>query len=226
MIECEHMNIGVFDSGIGGQAIADSLANLLPGSVIQVVNDHNNMPYGDKQPNEIIKLTKQAIKPLIDSGCNIIVIACNTATTIAIDSLRTAHPNINFIGIEPMVKPAALITRTGHIAVCATPRTLKSDRYQKLKKTWAKDINIVEPDCKNWASLIENGHSDKIEIKALVKSLINKNVDTIVLGCTHYHWIKERIVDAAGVNMTVLEPSDAIADRIKSIANPVCSQKQ
>jgi glutamate racemase len=107
------------------------------------------------------------------------------------------------------------ITQTNRIAVCATLGTLKSERYKKLKKTWIKDITVIEPDCDSWAELIENGESDKIDVNSVVKSLQNENVDIIVLGCTHFHWLKNRIEKAAGPTVKVLEPSDAVASRTK-----------
>ena len=211
------MRIGIFDSGIGGEAIATALNKLFPSVQIISVNDREHVPYGNRQPEEIIQLTKNAIKPLLDIKCDAIIIACNTATTIAISTLRSEYPDINFIGIEPMVKPAAKITKTKCIAVCATPRTLQSDRYNRLKQIWAPGIEIIEPDCSNWAELIEHDKSNQIDVNSVVKSLLNRGVDVIVLGCTHYHWIKQRIVDAAGPNITILEPTDAIAARIKKL---------
>ena len=211
------MRIGIFDSGIGGEAIATALNKLFPSVQIISVNDREHVPYGNRQPEEIIQLTKNAIKPLLDIKCDAIIIACNTATTIAISTLRLEYPDVNFIGIEPMVKPAAKITKTKCIAVCATPRTLQSDRYNRLKQIWAPGIEIIEPDCSDWAEMIEHDKSDQIDVNSVVKSLVNRGVDVIVLGCTHYHWIKQRIVDAAGPNITILEPTDAIAARIKKL---------
>ena len=211
------MRIGVFDSGIGGKAVATELGKLLPNAEIISVDDHDHVPYGDRPPEEIIELTKIAIKPLLSSSCDAIIIACNTATTVAISNLRTTYPDVNFIGIEPMVKPAAKLTRSGVIAVLATPRTLQSDRYNELKQTWAKDIVVIEPDCKNWSKLIEENESDQIDIETVTASLISQKVDVIVLGCTHYHHIKQRIVDSAGPDISVLEPTDAIANRVKSL---------
>ena len=213
------MRVGVFDSGIGGKAIAVKLRELLPGAEIISVNDHANVPYGTKPAADVIELTKVAIKPLLHASCDAIVIACNTATTIAIDELRRLYPEVNFIGIEPMVKPAAELTKTGHIAVLATPGTLASKRYLRLKTMWAPNINVLEPDCSNWAELIEHGKEGEINIKTTVRSLIKADVDVIVLGCTHYHWIKQQIIDQAGVNVKILEPSDAIAERIKTPIN-------
>jgi glutamate racemase len=211
------MNIGIFDSGIGGGAIAKTLNKLLPSANIIFINDSKNMPYGNRKQTEIIELTHSAIQPLIKMGCNSIIIACNTATTVAISSLRKTYPNVNFIGIEPMVKPASILTKTKRIAVFATPRTLQSDKYNELKKLWTKDLDVFEPDCSDWASLIEHNEAEKIDLNTLIKSLIDQNVDVIVLGCTHYHWIKQRIIDISGPNVKVIEPSDAIAARVKEM---------
>lgn len=213
------MRIGVFDSGIGGELVAATLRKLISYAEVITVSDHEHVPYGSRNPSEIIRLTKNAIKPLLDIDCNAIVIACNTATTVAISSLRKSYPNINFIGIEPMIKPAAKITTSNCIAVCATPGTLKSKKYQELKNTWAKNIKVIEPDCSKWAELIENGESSKININSVVESLLLEKVDVIVLGCTHFHWLKKRVVKVAGPLVTVLEPSDAIASRTKSLIN-------
>lgn len=211
------MLIGVFDSGIGGEAVAAKLKELLPLAHIVSINDHEHMPYGSKAPDEIIRLTTTALQPLLQMKCDAIVIACNTATTVAIAELRANYPDVHFIGIEPMVKPAAGMTKTRHIAVCATPQTLKSTRYQELKRLWAQDVKIIEPDCTTWAKLIEDGKSDQIDIEATVADLVAQQVDVIVLGCTHYHLVKQRFSEAAGKTVAILEPTDAIADRIKSL---------
>jgi glutamate racemase len=209
------MKIGIFDSGIGGEAVAAVLQESFPAAEIMCVNDREHMPYGQRSANEVIELTNRAIQPLLDAKCDAIVLACNTATTTAIKDLRTRYPSIKFIGFEPMIKPASLMTKTGRIAILATPATLGSNRYIDLKNRWAKNIQVFEPDCSNWAAKIESGQSDEIDINSVVKPLIEKDVDIIVLGCTHYHWIKKRIADAAGPTITVLEPSKAIADEIK-----------
>ncbi|MCX6728783.1 MAG: glutamate racemase [Candidatus Saccharibacteria bacterium] len=211
------MRIGVFDSGIGGEAVATELRKLIKKAEVIAVNDHEHVPYGSRQPDEIISLTKNAIQPLISIDCDAIVIACNTATTVAISSLRKSYPNVNFIGIEPMIKPASQITKTNCIAVCATPGTLKSKQYRHLKNLWTKNIYVIEPDCSKWAELIESGELNKIDVESVVDTLIMENVDVIVLGCTHFHWLKKRIIQSAGSKIKVLEPSDAIASRTKSL---------
>ena len=209
--------IGVFDSGIGGKSIALKLEQLFPEAEIISVDDSKNVPYGTKSEDDIKSLTLQAIKPLLDTGCDAIVIACNTATAVAIETLRITYPDVHFVGIEPMVKPASKITKTKTIAVLATPRTLSSERYHNLKNEWAAGINVIEPDCATWAGLIESHQLDTIPVEKTITDAINHNADVIVLGCTHYHWLKERVQAVAGYGVAVLEPSDAIGARLDSL---------
>jgi len=211
------VKIGVFDSGIGGEAVAARIRQLFPTVEVLSVNDSENVPYGMKRPIEIVTLTKKAIKPLVDAHCDAIVIACNTATTNAITELRNAYPTIHFVGIEPMIKPAVKKSTTGVIAVLATPSTLKSHRYHRLKHQWATHVTVIEPHCSDWASLIEDGRENHIDIPATVNGLKRWNTDVIVLGCTHYHLIKAKIEAIAGPGIKVLEPSDAIGARLDSL---------
>lgn len=209
------MKIGVFDSGIGGEAIAQSLAEAFPTADMAVVNDRSHLPYGDKTKDELITLTNAAIQPILSS--DVIVIACNTATTAAIEWLRLTYPDKKFIGIEPMVKPAALATKTGVIAVCATPATLASSRYRTLKNKYAQNISVIEPDCSDWARMIEHNDVQNDKIEATINTCIDNDADVIVLGCTHYHWIHDKIETIARGRATVINPSDAIASRVRSL---------
>lgn len=209
--------IGVFDSGIGGLSVAQKLEKLFPEVEILFTNDSANVPYGSRRRADIARLTETALQPLIDAQCDAIVIACNTATTNAINDLRERYPDTHFVGIEPMVKPAAQMTKTGTIAVLATPSTLTSNRYHELKLRWAPRTTIIEPDCSKWASMIERGDADRIDIDTFIRELKRWDIDIIVLGCTHYHWLKERIQKAAGPHIKVLEPSDAIGARLDSL---------
>ena len=209
------MNIGVFDSGIGGEAVANSLRNYFPEAKITLVNDRENLPYGDKTSHQIRLLTDAAIQPLL--GSDAIVIACNSATTAAIEFLRGKYTNQKFIGIEPMIKPALNLTKTRIIGVCATPATLGSNSYRMLKDKYARNYQVVEPDCSNWAQMIENNDLNNSEVITVLDEMIANQVDVIVLGCTHYHWIKELIVEYVGPDIQVLEPSEAIGRRVSSL---------
>lgn len=209
------MKIGVFDSGIGGLAVAEKLQLLLPGAVIITVNDSQNVPYGDKTPDEIYRLTDRAIQPLLEASCDAIVIACNTATMNAVSRLRDSYPEMPFVGLDPMVKPAAAASRSGVIAVCATPATLASSRYQELKKEWAQGVRIIEPDCSSWAQKIEQHAITDEDIVPVLASLETQEVDAIVLGCTHYHWIVDDITRLlSNTSISIYEPSMAVAQQV------------
>jgi glutamate racemase len=214
------MKLGVFDSGVGGEAVAAELRRLIPDAMVISINDSKNVPYGGRPRAEIMKLTKAAIQPLIDMQCDAIVIACNTATTNAIQLLRHDFPTTKFIGLEPMIKPAALLSKTKRVAILATPATLTSPRYQELKKLYGQGITFVEPDCATWATLIEAKREHEIPLEDTIRQLTSTAVDVIVLGCTHYHWIKpaiQAIIDDELV--AVLEPSEAIKNRIIEIVS-------
>ena len=211
------MKLGVFDSGIGGEAVAAALSRTFPQATIDTVNDRAHVPYGSKTPGEVRSLTEVAIQPFLASDYDIIILACNTATAQAIDYLRQGYPKQKFIGIEPMVKAAVAATSTGTIAVCATPSTLASTRYDQLKQRYAQGIKILEPDCHDWAFLIENNQLNRSHIEATIDSLCSQGADVIVLGCTHYHWIKDTIIELAAGRAQVLEPSEAIGRRVAQI---------
>lgn len=208
------MKLGIFDSGIGGEAIAASLREEFPNAAIIAVNDRKNVPYGDKTKEKIVSLTDIAIQPLLEARCDIIVIACNTATALAIETLRTKYPDQKFIGIEPMVKSAANTTKTETIAICATPATLASARYHNLIAKYGARLTIIEPDCSTWAYMIENNTVNRDEIQNVIEDICLRGADVIVLGCTHYHWIKDLIVELTKNRAEVIEPSEAIGRRV------------
>lgn len=209
------MKIGVFDSGRGGEYVARELQIVFPTSSVYYVGDPSNVPYGSKTPQQIQALTEAAIQPLLQAKCDAIIIACNTATTNAIAYLRQRYPAQFFIGIEPMLKPAAARSRSGIIAVCATPATLESAAYAALKNRYAANIRVIEPDCSSWAELIENNEIDRVPVALTIKKLRAQGVDVVVLGCTHYHFLKNTFSQLAP-ELTILEPTDAIARRIRA----------
>lgn len=211
------MKLGVFDSGIGGKAVAESLQKEFPEARVLYVHDREHVPYGSRAEAEIISLTDAAIQPLLKEKCDAIVIACNTATAAAIEVLRARYPDTPFIGLEPMVKPAASLTKSGVVAVCATPYTLSSARYQSLKERFAQGVTVLEPDCSNWARLIEGSELDEQQVRATVEGVCEAGADVIVLACTHYHWIKEDITRLANGRATVIDPSEAISRRVRDL---------
>lgn len=211
------MKLGVFDSGIGGEAVAAALRVTYPEATIITVNDRAHLPYGDKTPEEVTRLTDQAIQPLLAAHCDVIVLACNTATALAIETLRGCYPQQKFIGIEPMIKTAAALTKTGIVAVCATPATLASKRYRELIEQYGSRVKIIEPDCSTWAYMIEGSQINHQIIEQTITNVCDQGADVIILGCTHYHWIKEDISTLTQGRALVIEPSDAIGRRIQQL---------
>ena len=190
--------IGVFDSGVGGASVVRAIEKALPNSSIIYIGDQANLPYGTKSPAQLLKLVTPKLQWLLDQGCEVIVIACNTITTTLIDKLREKL-TIPLVGMEPMVKPAAEKTHSGIIAICATPTTLSSKRYAYLKHTYAQNIKVLEPDCSDWAQMIENKQVDREQIRKRIKAVCQAGADIIVLGCTHYHWIESLIRSGNGI---------------------------
>ncbi len=210
------MKIGVFDSGIGGQSVADTIAHALPDAEVLFRNDAAHVPYGTRPMSEVYNFVVPILEKLVEDGAAVIVIACNTVSTNLIAELRE-HFSIPLIALEPMVKPAAQLTITGTIAVCATPATLTSRRYAWLKDTYAPDVSILEPDCANWARLIEQSAMHEARIRDVVGPALEAGADVIVLGCTHYHWIEQEIKTISGGRATVLQPEQAVLSQLKTV---------
>lgn len=211
------MKLGIFDSGIGGEAVALALQATFPRATIVTVNDHKNVPYGDKTLEEVARLTDIAVQPLFLAHCDIIIIACNTATAAAIKILRARYPQQKFIGIEPMIKPAAALSKSHTIAVCATPATLASENYHDLLHRYGSHLVVLEPDCSKWAYMIQSSQINRQYIEKTINDVCERGADVIVLGCTHYHWIKDLIVDIAAGRAQILEPSEAIGRRVAQL---------
>lgn len=210
------MKIGVFDSGMGGLSVANVIKAELPDDDVLFVNDAHNLPYGSKTPEQLFELVVPILQDMVERGCAVIVIACNTVTTTLIAELREVIP-VPLIGMEPMVKPAAEQTKTGIIAVCATPTTLASERYSWLKQQYAQGVTVLEPDCSNWAFMIETKTVDNKAIKQIVDDVCGRHADVIVLGCTHYHWIEELIKESAAGRAVVLQPEGPVIEQLKKV---------
>ena len=208
--------VGVFDSGVGGQSVTYAIKKELPQLEIIYKDDKAHLPYGTKTADEIHELVKPIFQEFVDDGCKVIVVACNTVTTNLIKQLREEF-KIPMIGMEPAVKPAAEKTKTGVIAVCATPRTLSSKRYAWLKAEYAKDVKVVEPDCSDWATMIENNRVDREKVAKIVEQSIDAGADQIVLGCTHYLWIEDTIKRLADGRAQVMQPKKPVIEQLKRV---------
>lgn len=211
------MKIGVFDSGVGGRSVVEAIKKELPALQILYSDDPDNLPYGNKPPEQLLKLVIPKLQKLESDGCQIVVVACNTVTTTIIEEVRK-FIKVPVVAVEPMVKPASELTKTKTIAVCATPATLNSHRYQELLKDYAKHLTVLEPDCSDWVYLIENNSSDRSSIENRTREVCEEGADVIVLGCTHYHWIEEEIKSIADEYGTkVIQPETALIAQLTRV---------
>lgn len=211
------MKIGVFDSGIGGLSVANAVEKALPDANIIFVTDKKNFPYATKSPEQIWEGIVPILQSLVDQNVDAIVIACNTVSTTLIDKVRSTFPSTPFIALDPMIKPAASMTKSGVIAVCATPTTLESQRYNTLKQEFANQVTVVEPDCADWSYLIENNQMNEERIESELQPALDAGADVVVLACTHYHWIEEEIKQFVQGRAEVLQPETATIDQLKKV---------
>ena len=212
--------IGIFDSGVGGTSIWKEIHKQLPHEATIYLADSINAPYGNKTKEEILSLCIKNTEHLISLGCKIIIIACNTATTNAITYLRN-HYQIAFIGIEPAIKPAALMSKTSSIGILATKGTLSSELFVETSKALALDIKITEVVGEGLVKLIENGeiHSSKMEkhIYSCLDPMLKENIDALVLGCTHYAFLIPQIKKIVGNHIQIIDSGLAVAKQTKRI---------
>jgi glutamate racemase len=211
------MKIGVFDSGVGGLSVANAIEKALPGHEIIYREDREHVPYGTRNPAQILEFVTPIFQQLIAEGCQVIVVACNTVTTTLIEELRAQFPQTRLIAMEPMVKPAAELTKTGVIAVCATPATLHSARYKWLKQQYAAGVKVLEPDCSDWAYMIEHKQIEEKKIAKRISKALKKGADVIVLGCTHYHWIEDEIKAITAGRALVIQPEPAVIGQLQAV---------
>lgn len=219
------IKVGVFDSGIGGLSVAKAIGQALPDVEVVFRSDREHLPYGDKTPEEVLGFVVPILKELERQGCKVIVIACNTVTTNHIATLRT-QIKVPLVGIEPMVKPAAEQTKTGVIAVCATPATLASERYAWLKEMFAQGVTVIEPDCSQWAYMIEHDDVNETAIEKQINDVCSQGADVIVLGCTHYHWIEGLVKRLAKGRAIVVQPEQAVVTQLTRVLKTIGSAPQ
>jgi len=208
-------SIGVFDSGIGGLSVADAVCGLLPTESLLYVADNAYAPYGPRLASEILDRSRKITQAFIVAGAKMIVIACNTATSIAIDTLRLEFPEMLFVGLEPAVKPAASSRKVG---VLATYATLNSPRYLALKAQYLADRPVFENPCIGLVPLIESEApgSNKLREKLhdILDPMLVEGLDTLVLGCTHYPMVKEDIAGICGPAVVIIDPAPAAARQV------------
>ena len=210
--------IGIFDSGVGGLSIWKEINKLLPHESIIYIADSINAPYGDKPKDKIIELSVRNTELLLKLNCKLIVVACNTATTNSIELLRKSY-TVPFIGIEPATKPAAINTKTGKIGILATKGTLASELFLNTSKQYRGDVEIIETIGTGLVPIIESGNIKQAELllqKYLIP-MIEQGVDNIVLGCTHYPFLKPIIEKIIPDSISIIDSGEAVAKQTQII---------
>ena len=213
--------IGFFDSGVGGLSIWMAVQKLLPNENTLYLADNKNAPYGDKSKEEIIFLSEKNTEFLLEHNVKLIVVACNTASTNAIPHLRQKY-KVPFIRIQPAIKPAGLLSKTKKIGLLATAGTLKSEMLDRLKKQIpTQDIDIIGRYGKGLVEIVENMEMESEESKFLLtqylKPMMEKEIDQLVLGCTHYPFLKKQMEAILGDKVNIIDPSPAIAKQVKRV---------
>lgn len=211
--------IGIFDSGIGGTSIWKEIHQLLPGEETIYLADSKNAPYGQKSKEEIVALSIKNTKLLLEMNCKLIVVACNTATTNAIEELRSNYP-VPFIGIEPAIKPAALYSKTQTIGILATKGTLSSALFASAIQKYS-NTKIIEQVGHGLVQLIEAGKINSPEMHALLLSYIQRmiaeNIDYLVLGCSHYPYLIPQIRKMLPDHIKIIDSGEAVAKQTKNL---------
>lgn len=192
--------IGVFDSGVGGISVLQEMTKLLPHEKFVFFGDSANAPYGEREVEEVQRLTLAAVQPLVDGGIKALVIACNTATSSAISLLREKYKDIPVIGVEPALKPA-VDAGCQKILVMATPVTLTLEKFHELEERVGYDVEVIALPCPGLAARIERADLEAEDLKEMLSKLLRRQagqVDAVVLGCTHYPFIRKQIKDIVG----------------------------
>jgi len=207
--------IGAFDSGVGGLSILAEVRKLLPAEDLIYLADTAHCPYGVKPVEEIRTRILKIADFLVGLGVKAIVVACNSASIAGLDQLRVAHPEIPIIGVEPAVKPAHDLTKNGRIGVLATSLTLSGPRFSVLVEKYGTDVEVYTQPAPGLVELVEAGKLDTSETEQLLwdylEPLLNKGIDTLVLGCTHYPFLKPTITRLVGPEVTIIDTGLAVA---------------
>lgn len=211
--------IGIFDSGLGGISVWQALYDALPHESLMYLGDGARCPYGSRSREEVLQFTCEAVERLLSEGCKMIVVACNTATAVAIKYLREKYPNVPFVGLEPAVKPAALTTKSGVIGVLATERSLCGDHFLRAEEKYGAEVKILKGVGEGFVEAVEHNEEHTPETAELVRKavapLVAEGADKIVLGCTHYPFLRELIErEVEGRGIDVIDSGEAVARRV------------
>ncbi len=221
MVEPVHNPIGVFDSGVGGLSVMRALRELLPTQAMIYIADQAHVPYGTRSLEEVRQFSTGITRFLIDQGARLIVVACNTASVASLKSLREEFPDMPFVGMEPAVKPAAEQTHSHVVGVLATYATFQGAMYASVVERFAQGVTILQDHCPGLVGEIEKGNLNGKETERILRQalepMLQKGVDTVVMGCTHYPFVIPLIQKIAGPEVKVIDPAPAIARQVQRL---------
>ena len=221
--------IGIFDSGVGGLSLVPAIQERLPHEDIVYIADHGFFPYGEKSTEAVLDRAKKIAATLVQYNCKLILVACNTVTTQVIDELRRVF-SIPFVGIEPAIKPAAAVTNTGVVGVLATKGTIKSALYHQTIAQYASKIVLVEQVGEGLVEIVENDQGETKDslnlLNSLLSPMLNKGMDTLLLGCTHYPHLTPTLKEILPNTVKIIDNSAAVARQIEHLLHLSTSKSE
>ncbi len=213
--------IGVFDSGVGGLSVLRAIRERLPDEDMIYVADQAHVPYGPRPREEVLQFAEEIVRYLLGRGVKLIVVACNTASAVALHGLRETFPEIPFVGMEPAVKPAAERTQSGVVGVLATPATFQGELYASTVERFAQGVTVLQDTCPGLVEQIEKGALDTSETRQILEDallpMLAQGMDRVVMGCTHYPFVIPVIKEIVGDGVEVVDPSPAIARQVERL---------
>ncbi len=222
--------IGVFDSGVGGLSVLRAIRAQMPEEAVLYFGDQVHVPYGPRSMEQIQNFSEGITKFLLGHDSKLIVVACNTASAAALTFLRERFPSVSFVGMEPAVKPAAETTKTSRVGVLATPATFQGALYASVVERFAAGVELFQHTCPGLVSQIEKGELDSVETRAILEDalhpMLEKNIDTVVLGCTHYPFVIPLIQHIVGEKVRVIDPAPAVAKQAKRLLEAAGTKNQ
>lgn len=214
--------IGIFDSGVGGLGVLAEIRRLVPEADLIYLADHEGGPYGTRSLEEVRARSETVAAWMIRQGCEVVTIACNTASAAALRHLRALHPEISFVGMEPAMKPAAASSRSGRVGVVATAATFQGELFASVVDRFARHVEVVTTTCPRWVELVEQGITEgpeaTDEVRRCLEPIIRAEVDVVVLACTHYPALSTTIAQVLGPGVHLIDPAPAVARQAARIA--------
>jgi glutamate racemase len=207
--------VGIFDSGVGGLSVLRAVRQQMPFQPVIYLADQAHVPYGAHSEAEVRDYSEEITRFLLGRGAKLIIVACNSASAAALHPLRATFPEVPFVGMEPAVKPAAAATHSGVVGVLATPVTFQGKLYASVVERFAQGVTVLEDACPGLVAEIEAGNLTGVKTRDILERalhpMIEKGVDSIVMGCTHYPFVIPLIQEIVGDNVQVIDPAPAVA---------------